>query len=160
MFIWAMTLWIYRHFTIDLNQTMQFAILKRASYVLFEWMKNFDIWLWTYRKVSSSRLSWSIALSKIFRRLVKGKFDACVLWPLAKKFWNWVHERTSMFIPKLEHMYFKVEEDIMVVLYCNCQLNGLWVMPALMTDRFVNRWLKTWENNLLFTFSFSAPRAR
>ena len=65
---------------------------------------------------------------------------------------------TSMFIPKLEHMYFKIEEDIMVALYCNCQLNGLWVMPALMTDRFVNRWLKTWENNLLFTFS--APRAR
>ena len=72
---------------------------------------------------------------------------------------KYVPKSTSMFIPKLEHMYFKIEEDIMVALYCNCQLNGLWVMPALMTDRFVNRWLKTWENNLLFTFSFSAPRA-
>ena len=38
---------------------------------------------------------------------------------------KYVPKSTSMFIPKLEHMYFKIEEDIMVALYCNCQLNGL-----------------------------------
>ena len=45
-----------------------------------------------YRKVASSRLSWLVALPRIFRRLMKGKFDAyiCVLWPFAKKFQNWI----------------------------------------------------------------------
>ena len=41
-----------------------------------------------YRKVLSSRLSWLVARIRIFRRLMKGKFDAYVLWPLAKKFQN------------------------------------------------------------------------
>jgi hypothetical protein len=32
---------------------------------------------------------------QIFRRLMKGKFDAYVLWPLAKKFQNWIVDRST-----------------------------------------------------------------
>ena len=39
-----------------------------------------------YSKVASSRLSQLVAHSRIFRLFMKGKIDACVLWPLAK--WN------------------------------------------------------------------------
>ena len=33
----------------------------------------------TYRKVTSSRLSWLVAHPRVFRRLIKWKFDAYVL---------------------------------------------------------------------------------
>ena len=35
--------------------------------------------IFKYRKVASSRLSWLVAHIRIFRRLMKGKFDAYVL---------------------------------------------------------------------------------
>ena len=38
-----------------------------------------------YRKVASSRLFQLVAHSRIFRLSMKGKLDAYVLWPLAKK---------------------------------------------------------------------------
>ena len=40
-----------------------------------------------YRKVTSSRLSQLVAHSRIFKL---GKFDAYVLWPLAKRVQNWI----------------------------------------------------------------------
>ena len=43
-----------------------------------------------YRKVASSSLSRLVAHFQLFSRLMKGKFDANVLWPLAKKFQNWI----------------------------------------------------------------------
>ena len=43
-----------------------------------------------YRKVASSRLSWLVALPRIFRRLMKGKFDA-----LAKKLQKWIVDRST-----------------------------------------------------------------
>ena len=46
-----------------------------------------------YRKVASSNLSWLVAHFQIFRRLIKGKFDAYALWPLTKKFQNWICSR-------------------------------------------------------------------
>ena len=46
-----------------------------------------------YRKVASSRLLRLAAHFQIFRRLMKGKFDAYVLWPLVKKFQNWIVDR-------------------------------------------------------------------
>ena len=48
-----------------------------------------------YCKVASSSLSWLVAHFQIFRRLTKGKFDAYVLWPLAKKFQNWIVDRST-----------------------------------------------------------------
>ena len=39
----------------------------------------------TYRKVASSSMSCLVAHPSIFRMFMKGKFDACVLWPLAAK---------------------------------------------------------------------------
>jgi hypothetical protein len=48
-----------------------------------------------YRKVESSSLSRLVAHFQIFRRLMKGKFDAYVLWPLAKKFQNWIVDRST-----------------------------------------------------------------
>ena len=44
----------------------------------------------TYRKVANSSLSRLVAHFQIFRRFMKGKCDAYVLWPLAKKFQNWI----------------------------------------------------------------------
>jgi len=49
----------------------------------------------TYRKVANSSLSRLVARFYIFRRLVKGKFDAYVLRPLAKKFQNWIVDRST-----------------------------------------------------------------
>ena len=48
-----------------------------------------------YHKVASSRLSWLVALPRIFRMLMNGIFDAYVLWPLAKKFQNWIVDRST-----------------------------------------------------------------
>ena len=44
----------------------------------------------SYRKVTSSRLSWLVAHFHIFRLLMKGNFDAYVLWPLDKMVQNWI----------------------------------------------------------------------
>ena len=49
----------------------------------------------TYRKVASSSMSRLVAHFQISRRLMKGKFDAYVLWPLAKKFQNWIVDRST-----------------------------------------------------------------
>ena len=43
-----------------------------------------------YRKVANSSLSRLVARFQIFRRLMKGKFDSYVLWPLTKKSQNWI----------------------------------------------------------------------
>ena len=43
-----------------------------------------------YRKVVSSSLSQLVALFQIFKRLMRGKFDAYVLEPLSKKFQIWI----------------------------------------------------------------------
>ena len=53
------------------------------------WVKN------TYRKVANSSLSRLVAHFQIFRRFMKGKFDAYVLWPLAKKFQTWIVDRST-----------------------------------------------------------------
>ena len=50
---------------------------------------------YTYRKVASSSMSRLVAHLMIFRRLMKGKFDAYVVWPLAKKFQNWIVDQKS-----------------------------------------------------------------
>ena len=48
-----------------------------------------------YRKVASSRLSRLVAHLAIFRLFMKGKFDAYVLWPLAKRVQNWIVDRST-----------------------------------------------------------------
>ena len=48
-----------------------------------------------YRKVASSGMSRLVRHFKIFRRLMKGKFDVYVLWPVAKKFQNWIVDRST-----------------------------------------------------------------
>ena len=39
---------------------------------------------------ASSRLSWLVAHSRIFRLFMKGKFDAYVVWHLVKRVQNWI----------------------------------------------------------------------
>ena len=53
------------------------------------------LWSEIYRKVASSRLSRLVAHLRIFRLLMKGKFDAYVLWPLAKWVQNWIVDRST-----------------------------------------------------------------
>ena len=48
-----------------------------------------------YRKVASSRLYRLVAHFQIFRRLMKGKFDAYVLWTLAKRIQNLILDRST-----------------------------------------------------------------
>ena len=48
-----------------------------------------------YRKVSSRSTSRLVAHPSIFRMFMKGKFDAYVLWPLAKSFQNWIVDRST-----------------------------------------------------------------
>ena len=48
-----------------------------------------------YRKVASSRLSRMVAHPRIFRLLMKGKFDGYVPWPLTKRIQNWIVDRSS-----------------------------------------------------------------
>ena len=43
-----------------------------------------------YRKVASSSLAWLVAPFQVFRRLMKEKFDAYVLWPSTKRVQNWI----------------------------------------------------------------------
>ena len=49
----------------------------------------------TYPKVASSSMSRLVAHYQIFRRLMKWKFDVYVLWPLTKKFQNWIVDRST-----------------------------------------------------------------
>ena len=49
----------------------------------------------TYPKVASSSMSRLVACFQIFRSLMKGKFDAYVLWPLAQKVQNWIVDRST-----------------------------------------------------------------
>ena len=52
----------------------------RIETTMFERAKTIKKYTFTiYRKVASSSLSWLLAHFQIFRRLMKGKFDAYVL---------------------------------------------------------------------------------
>ena len=46
-------------------------------------------------KVPSRSLSWLVAHPRIVRLFMKGKFDAYVLWPLAKRIQNWIVARST-----------------------------------------------------------------
>ena len=64
----------------------------------YQWGKLFNKSFFhksTYRKVARSSMSQLVAHFQIFRRLMKWKFDAYVLWPLAKKFQNWIVDRST-----------------------------------------------------------------
>ena len=56
---------------------------------------NFITYTYTYCKVASSRLSRLVAHLRIFRLLMKKKFDAYILWPLAKRIQNWIVDRST-----------------------------------------------------------------
>jgi hypothetical protein len=60
------------------------------------WFSSFgDFLKINYCKVANSSLSRLVAHFLIFKRLMKGKFNAYVLWPLAKKFRNWIIDRST-----------------------------------------------------------------
>ena len=59
--------------------------------------ENLKILTFIYRKVPSSSMSRLVVHFQIFRRLMKGKFDAYVLWPLAKKLQNWTVQYLRMY---------------------------------------------------------------
>jgi hypothetical protein len=84
----------------------------------------------TYREVGNSSLSLLIAHFQIFRGLIKGKFDAYVLWPLAKKFQNWIIDRSTardftVWLKSVRTQIFNIldfytENHSKVNWYCNC----------------------------------------
>ena len=72
------------------------------DYVHKEWInrsrcvsRDFISTWWEYRKVASNRLSQLEAHFYIFRLFMKGNFDAYVLWPLVKKFQNWIVDQST-----------------------------------------------------------------
>ena len=48
-----------------------------------------------YSKVANSRLSLLVPHLRIFRLFMKGKFDAYVQWPVAKRVQNWIVDRST-----------------------------------------------------------------
>ena len=71
-------------------------------------LRAMPTFLHTYRKVASSRLSWLVAHLRIFRVFMKGKVDAYVLWPLAKRVQNWIvdHSTARDFTAyKIQHLH-------------------------------------------------------
>ena len=67
-----------------------------SHWLFFDTIEPTSLWICpTYRKVASSSLSWLVAHFQIFRRLMKGKFDAYALWPLTKKLQNWIVDRST-----------------------------------------------------------------
>ena len=65
-------------------------VMKQAIFLYSEVPNNCTAYFITYHKIASSSMSWLVAHIQIFSRLMKGKFDAYVLWPLTKKFQNWI----------------------------------------------------------------------
>ena len=75
-----------------------------------------------YSKVGSSSLSWLVAHFWVFRLFMKGKFDAYVLWPLAKSVQNWMVSQSTapdftvfiFFIKKnvVNHQYYKNSREM------------------------------------------------
>ena len=57
-------------------------------------------------KVANSSLSRLVASFQVFRRLMKGKFDAYVLWLLTKKFQNWIVDRSTARDFTVWHCFF------------------------------------------------------
>ena len=80
---------IHRHFSSMLYPKFVDSIVKTPQYA---WKQ---LVIKDYCKVESSRLSRLVAHQSIFRMLMKGKFDAYVLWPLAKSFQNWIVDRST-----------------------------------------------------------------
>ena len=54
-------------------------VMKQAIFLYSEVPNNCTAYFITYRKIASSSMSWLVAHTQIFRRLMKGKFDAYVL---------------------------------------------------------------------------------
>ena len=84
------------------NLIIFFIWCHQIYFSVYEFMsEHLDLYIcsclraFTYHKVASSSLSLLVAHFLIFWRLMKGKFDDYVLWPLAKKFQNWIVDRST-----------------------------------------------------------------
>ena len=95
------------------NISVQFSICVQQIRPVIE-IKT-DLFIHTYyayHKVESSRLSQLVAHPSTFRMFMKGKFDAYVLWPLTKCFYNWIVNRST----PLDLQYIKLKRLIIPVL--------------------------------------------
>ena len=91
-----------RKFTkiLDLNYITTNILMTRFPLFLstYEGKKEQTIFFFcfsTYHKVRSSRLPRLVAHLRIFSLFMKGKFDAYVLWPLAKRVQIWIVDRST-----------------------------------------------------------------
>ena len=103
-----------------------------------------------YHKVENCSLSWLVAHFQIFRRLMKGKFDAYVLWPLTKKFQNWIVDRSTArdFMVITFKFTTRIQCptvcDFSVVEFCwgfHLRLEGCWILALCTAGQ------KLWETN-------------
>ena len=80
MEIYAWPALLVSHTGIRIDNFLQVQILNRfwSYFSLLTKLQCFKV-PYNYRKVASSSLSWLVAHFQIFRRLMKGKFDAYVL---------------------------------------------------------------------------------
>ena len=120
-------------------------IYEAASKSGFAQLKKILNWIWKkckYRKVTSSRLSWLAAHSRIFKLFMTGKFDAYVLWPLAKRVQSWIVDRST------------ARDFTVAILYLTIlhELNGtsidnfvVWSFPVFLSSVFATyAWHEFW----------------
>ena len=110
-----------------------------------------DILLYTlknkYCKGVSSRLSRLVAHLRIFRLFMKGKFNAYVLWPLAKRVQNWIVDRSTAH--NFTVCYFINDFSLLFRRWCKARA----VCPAQHDSIFLDHVLKkrynpSWQRHL------------
>ena len=113
--------WKSRHSCIEISQVCE-SLRGHAHVSSTKWIGRLfnlqhllimfeKLFVETYRKVASSRLSRLIAHPRIFRLFMKGNFDAYVMWPLDKMVQNWVVDRSTA-REFTVCFYFKIRFDL------------------------------------------------
>ena len=59
-------------------------------------MELLQLWVLKSKYRQSRSISWLVAHPRIFRLFMKGKFDAYLLWPLAKRFQSFIVARFTV----------------------------------------------------------------
>ena len=90
----------FSNFSVDLQNNLSWNQLKsNENLLLSKTYAKHSFYnernLLAYRKVMSSSLSRLVAHPSIFRLFMTGKFDAYVLWPLAKRVQYWIVDRST-----------------------------------------------------------------
>ena len=99
-----------------------------------------------YRKVTSSSVSWLVAHQSIFRMFMKGKFDAYVLWPLAKRVQNWIVDWSTAHdftVHTFHGKFCKCSQVITLRAFCYAVSHLLFKPGLFMSTQSKPQWVQT-----------------